>query len=88
MRKIAFSPTAFGQFNEWRLRDKKTQDKIIKLIQEVVRTPFIGIGKPEALKGNYAGFWSRRIDEKHRLVYEVTDTSINIISCYSHYNEK
>ncbi|NBB21028.1 Txe/YoeB family addiction module toxin [Runella sp. CRIBMP] len=85
MRNISFTPTAFGQFNEWRSINKKMQDRIIKLLEEIQRTPFEGTGKPEPLKYNLKGCWSRRIDDEHRLVYEVTNDEIVVISCKYHY---
>lgn len=66
-------------------QDKKILKRINTLIKECQRTPFEGTGKPEPLKANLSGFWSRRIDEKHRLVYEVTDERISIIQCRFHY---
>ncbi|WP_438884877.1 Txe/YoeB family addiction module toxin, partial [Bacillus cereus group sp. BC327] len=65
--------------------DRKTLKRINKLILDVKRTPFEGIGKPEALKENLTGFWSRRIVDTNRLVYAVDDTSITILSCRYHY---
>jgi toxin YoeB len=64
---------------------QKTLKRINILIKECLRTPFEGIGKPEPLLGDLSGLWSRRIDEKNRLVYEVTDAAITIISCRYHY---
>jgi toxin YoeB len=66
-------------------RDKKIHDRIIVLINEIIRDPFKGIGKPEPLKYDLKGWWSRRITDEHRLIYKVTDTEIVILSCYSHY---
>ena len=66
-------------------QDKKTLKRINKLIQNTLTTPFKGIGKPEPLKENLSGYWSRRIDETNRLVYRVTDEYIKIISCRYHY---
>lgn len=85
MRAICFTQKSFSEFNEWRTLDKKTQDKIIRLIEEIVRDPFQGIGKPEPLKHELSGYWSRRITDEHRLVYEVKEDSIIIISCKYHY---
>ncbi|MCP1380929.1 Txe/YoeB family addiction module toxin [Runella salmonicolor] len=85
MRNISFTPTAFSQFNEWRSINKKMQDRIIKLLEEIQRTPFEGTGKPEPLKYSLKGCWSRRIDDEHRLVYEVTNDEIVVISCKYHY---
>ena len=69
----------------WQSQDKKTLKRINKLIIDVKRSPFEGIGKPEALKENLSGFWSRRIDDTNRLVYVVSDAAITIISCRYHY---
>lgn len=84
-RKISFTPTAWNDYVYWQGQDKKTLKRINTLIKECLRTPFEGIGKPEPLLGDLAGFWSRRIDEKNRLVYEVTEAAITVISCRYHY---
>jgi len=84
-RKISFTPSAWNDYLYWQGQDKKTLKRINALIKETLRTPFEGIGKPEALLGDLSGFWSRRIDEKNRLVYEVTDAAITVISCRYHY---
>jgi toxin YoeB len=86
MREVKFTPEAFEQFVEWGKRDKKISDRLSKLIVEICRTPFDGTGKPEPLKGNLRGCWSRRIDGEHRLVYEVSPTEIKVISCHGHYD--
>lgn len=65
--------------------DKKMVRKINELIKSIKRTPFEGIGKPEPLKFDLAGFWSRRIDQEHRLVYQVIDKEVKIIACRYHY---
>ncbi len=85
MRLISFTPEAFEQFCEWRDNDNKIQNKIIKLIEDCLRNPFDGLEKPEGLKHNLKGFWSRRINDEHRLVYEVTDEQIFIVGCKYHY---
>lgn len=69
----------------WQSQDRKTLKRINLLIKDCLRSPFEGLGKPEALIGDLSGFWSRRIDEKNRLVYEVTDSAITILSCRYHY---
>jgi len=84
-RKIVFEASAFEDFNEWANRDKKLHRKIIKLIKDIDRSPFSGLGKPEPLKHDLQGYWSRRIDDEHRLVYKVTDDAIVIIACRYHY---
>lgn len=85
MRLISFTQLAFEDFNEWKQSNKSIQEKIIKLISEISRNPFEGTGKPEALKHQLKGYWSRRINDEHRLVYKVTDDQIIIISCKYHY---
>lgn len=84
-RKTSFTPSAWNDYIYWQGQDKKTLKRINALIKESIRTPFEGIGKPEPLLGDLSGLWSRRIDEKNRLVYEVTDTGITVISCRYHY---
>lgn len=85
MRKFLFTPTAFEEYNEWQIENKQIFNKLKKLIKEIGRMPFEGTGKPEALKYNYVGCWSRRITDEHRLVYKVYDDHIEIISCKFHY---
>ncbi|RZI42172.1 Txe/YoeB family addiction module toxin [Herbaspirillum sp. HC18] len=85
MRNITFTTDAWEGYIYWQSQDKKTLRRINELIRDTQRMPFEGIGKPEPLKGNLSGFWSRRIDETNRLVYEVTDAEIAIISCRYHY---
>lgn len=82
---INFTLSAWKDYEYWQGQDKKTLKRINTLIKESLRTPFEGIGKPEALLGDLSGFWSRRIDEQHRLVYAVTDAEIAIIACRYHY---
>jgi toxin YoeB len=83
---ISFSDTALEHFGYWIKEDKRMSLKILKLIEDIQRDPFSGRGKPEPLKGNLSGFWSRRIDEEHRLVYQVEKNQVLIISCRFHYS--
>jgi toxin YoeB len=85
MRKIVFSNSALKMLIDWSETDKKIHRKICTLILETTREPFLGIGKPEPLKGELSGFWSRRINDEHRLVYKVTEDAIEVISCKYHY---
>ena len=85
MRKIIFEPHAFEDLNTWVEVDRKVFKRLYNLITETAREPFQGTGKPEPLKGNYRGCWSRRITDEHRLVYRVFDTTIEIVSCRGHY---
>jgi toxin YoeB len=88
MRKIIFSKNAWEDYVYWQTEDKKTLKKINALIKDIQRTPYEGIGKPEPLKFDLAGFWSRRIDLEHRLVYKVEDSDILIFACRFHYDKK
>lgn len=84
-RRLAWTDEAWDDYLFWQSQDKKTLKRINRLIVETKREPFSGIGKPEALRENLAGFWSRRIDETNRLVYAVDDDYLTIISCRYHY---
>jgi toxin YoeB len=86
MRNITFTPDAFVDFTNWAKQDKKIYRKVVTLIDDVLRQPFAGLGKPEPLKHELKGCWSRRITDEHRLVYKVTDTEVIIVSCRFHYN--
>lgn len=85
MKDIEFTPTALKQLDEWEKDNKKVYDRIDVLLQAIQSEPFAGIGKPEALKHQLKGYWSRRITKEHRLVYKVTDISIIVIACKYHY---
>lgn len=85
MRNLKFTDEAWSDYIYWQTQDKKTLKRINDLIKASQRTPFEGIGKPEALKENLSGFWSRRIDETNRLIYSVENDGISIISCRYHY---
>jgi toxin YoeB len=84
-RKVIFESSAFEDFNQWATIDRKLYRKIVELIKDVDRSPFTGLGKPEPLKHELSGFWSRRINDEHRLVYTVNDREILIASCKYHY---
>lgn len=83
--QLAWTDAAWKDYLYWQTQDKKTLKRINKLITECKRSPFEGIGKPEPLKENLSGFWSRRIDNSNRLVYAVDDNYLTIISCRYHY---
>lgn len=76
---------AWDEYLYWQKTDKKTLNSINKLIKEIIREPYQGIGKPEPLKHQWQGFWSRRIDSVNRLVYKVEDNKILIAQCRFHY---
>jgi toxin YoeB len=84
-RLLTFTPAAWGDYLYWQGQDKKTLKRINALINEAARNPFEGMGKPEALRGDLSGYWSRRIDEVNRLVYQASDTALEIIACRHHY---
>lgn len=84
---LAWTKESWSDYLYWQGQDKKTLKRINKLIIDTQRNPFEGIGKPEPLKENLSGFWSRRIDESHRLVYIVDDAQLTIISCRYHYEQ-
>ncbi len=77
---------AWEEYLYWQAKDRKTLKRINQIIKDISRNPFDGIGKPEPLKGNLAGFWSRRINDEHRLVYVVENDKVLIISCKGHYS--
>ena len=85
MAKIAFSEQAWQEYLYLQLQDKKTLKKVNQLLKDIERNHFEGIGKPEALKGNLSGFWSRRIDDANRLIYRINGEFIDILSCKGHY---
>lgn len=83
--KLIFSVQSWDDYLYWQQTDKRILKKINELIKDIQRTPFEGKGKPELLKHNLSGFWSRRITEEHRLVYEVLNGNLLIASCRYHY---
>ena len=87
MRRVLFETDALDHLETWGTTNRKTFQRIFKLLAECQRTPFDGIGKPEPLKGDLKGLWSRRITDEHRLVYQVTDATIVIHSLRGHYEE-
>lgn len=84
--RIVFSEIAWEDYTSWQTEDKKIVKKINDLIKAIKTNPFDGIGKPEPLKYDLAGFWSRRIDREHRLVYQIQDKNLLIYSCKYHYD--
>ena len=85
MRSISFHQHAWDQYVTWQSQDHKLAARLSRMISDLRREPFVGIGKPEPLKNQLRGFWSRRINEEHRLVYSVSETAIVIVSCRDHY---
>ncbi|MBR8641240.1 Txe/YoeB family addiction module toxin [Streptomyces tuirus] len=85
MRDVNFDPAAWDDFQYWLVTDRKMVRRVVRLIGEIQREPFSGIGKPEPLKGDLSGYWSRRIDDEHRLVYRVDDKEVKILKARYHY---
>ncbi|WP_029410202.1 Txe/YoeB family addiction module toxin [Treponema pedis] len=86
--KIQFDESAWEQFQYWQEQDKKTLKKINKLIEDISRNGNKGLERPEPLKGNLTGLWSREIDKKNRLIYIIEDDPLTIIQCKNHYKDK
>ena len=86
MRDIRFVPDAWDDYLYWQVQDKKKLKRLNALITAAARDPFVGIGKPEPLRGDLSGYWSRRMDDVNRLVYRATDTSLVIVACRFHYD--
>ena len=81
MRQIKFTNNAWSDYVWWQGQDRKTLNRINGLIESARRDPFVGVGKPEPLVGNLSGYWSRRIDDTHRLVYAVEDDAVVVVGC-------
>ena len=86
MNNLLFQNKAWEDYSYWQSLDKKTIKRINALLRDIARDPFSGIGKPEPLRGDLSGFWSRRIDDTNRLVYRINNGVIEILSCRGHYN--
>ncbi|MBD5138719.1 MAG: Txe/YoeB family addiction module toxin [Ruminococcus sp.] len=85
--KLLWEDRAWDEYLYWQNQDRKTLKKINKIITDIQRNPFDGISKPEPLKGNMSGWWSRRIDEENRIVYYVENSIIFVMSCKGHYED-
>lgn len=83
--ELVWQTHAWEDYIYWQANDKKTLQRINDLIKDCLRSPFKGIGKPEPLRGNLAGLWSRRITDEHRLVYTVKDNRLHVLQCRFHY---
>ncbi len=82
---LSWADTAWEDYLYWQRTDKRILKRINNLIKDIDREPFDGLGNPEPLKHNWSGYWSRRIDREHRLVYKATNNSIIIVQCRYHY---
>ena len=83
--ELVWQTNAWEDYLYWQKQDRKILERINELIKDCLRSPFKGIGKPEPLKGNYNGFWSRRITDEHRLIYAVKEERLHILQCRYHY---
>ena len=83
--KLLWEERAWADYLYWQMQDRKTLKRINDLLKDVQRNPYEGIGKPEPLRENLSGCWSRRIDETNRLVYRIQDGSLYILACRGHY---
>jgi toxin YoeB len=89
MSNLLFLPEGWEDYLYWQNQDKRTLRKINQLLHDISRNTFEGLGKPEPLRGNMAGWWSRRIDDENRLIYRIQDNgNIEIAQCLGHYNDK
>ena len=88
MGNISFSEEAWSDYLYWQTQDKRILKRINQLLQDILRNGYDGIGKPEPLKGDLSGLWSRRIDEANRIVYRMREDVIEIVQCGSHYRDK
>ncbi len=84
--RLLWEEHAWKEYCSWQQQDKKTLKRINTLIKDIQRNPFSGLGKPEPLRGNLSGWWSRRIDDTNRIIYSEKDGDIIIASCKGHYN--
>lgn len=84
---VLWEDEAWQEYLDWQEQDKKTLKKINKLVKDIQRNPFEGIGHPEPLTGSLAGWWSRHIDEKNRIVYKFEENNTTILSCKNHYSD-
>ena len=87
MSKFLFTEDSWEDYLYWQTQDKKILKRINQLLQDIERNGYNGIGKPEPLRGDLSGFWSRRIDDEHRIVYRVTEDRVEIIQCRGHYDD-
>jgi len=88
MGNLCFTDDAFNEYLSWQNEDRKTLKRINQLLKSIQREPFSGEGKPEPLKGEFSGLWSRRINDKDRLVYSVCSDIVTVYQCKGHYTDK
>jgi len=86
--RLLWEERAWTDYSYWQTQDRKTMKRINQLVKDIQRNGFDGIGKPEQLKGDLSGWWSRRIDEANRLIYRIENDTVIIAACRSHYDDK
>jgi toxin YoeB len=84
--ELVWQTNAWEDYCHWQKQDKKILERVNELIKDCLRSPYKGIGKPEPLKGNYAGCWSRRITQEHRLIYKINERRLHVLQCRYHYD--
>ena len=84
--ELLWQTNAWEDYCYWQKQDKKILERVNELIKDCLRSPYKGIGKPEPLKGNYAGCWSRRITQEHRLIFKINERRLHILQCRYHYD--
>ena len=84
--ELVWQTNAWEDYCHWQKQDKKILERVNELIKDCLRSPYEGIGKPEPLKGNYAGCWSRRITQEHRLIYKINERRLHILQCRYQYD--
>ena len=85
--KLLWSEEGWEDYLSWQAVDKKTLQRLNKIINDIKRSPFEGLGKPEPLRGNWSGWWSRRIDDSNRVIYKINGGAVEIHQCRGHYDE-
>ena len=85
--KVVFLEESLNELSQYKFSQPKLVFKVFELLKDIEKTPFEGLGKPEPLKGQLQGFWSRRVTDEHRLVYKVMENEIQVFSCKSHYEQ-
>ena len=86
MNNIMFTDRAWEEYSYWQTQDKKTLKRINEILKDIKRNSYTGIGKPEPLKNELSGYWSRRIDDTNRIVYKISNEQIEIVQCKGHYD--
>jgi len=87
-KTVSFMPDAWDDYVYWQETDRKTLNRLNRLLKDILRNSYEGLGKPEQLRGDLAGYWSRRIDDTNRIVYKVDENTVIVYACRSHYSDR